>query len=138
MTPENVAMRERVQKQARDGLAEQFIAEVNDGRWDAISYDLAPGPSAEALASLSERYCRALADPLSPPKDGVDRTELAGTSLPELEVEAGQVAVYPAPNQLRISALPVDATRAKLEEVRNKRQLDFRHLRVLTQSSPLH
>jgi hypothetical protein len=45
MTPENVALRERVQKQARDGLAEQFIAEVNDGRWDAVSYDLAPGPS---------------------------------------------------------------------------------------------
>lgn len=77
MTPENVAMRERVQKQARDGLAEQFIAEVNDGRWDAISYDLAPGPSAEALASLSERYCRALADPLSPPK----KTAWFGQSL---------------------------------------------------------
>lgn len=43
MAPESVALRERVQKQARDGLAEQFIAEVNGGQWDAVSYDLVAG-----------------------------------------------------------------------------------------------
>ena len=119
MTAENVALRERVQKQARDGLAEHFIAEVNDGRWDAVSYDLASGLFAQPLMHV---LCLKLTSGLIllRPQDGVDRTELAGSgaSQPKPELQAGQVVVYPALNQLHISGLPVDASRVKLEEVR--------------------